>query len=40
VSKYPGRESEHMGEGPRRGPPRRDVPTSFANGARLLANRL
>jgi len=38
VSKYPGRESEHMGEGPKRGPPRRDVPTSFANGARLWAN--
>jgi len=36
VSKYPGRESEHMVEGPRRGPPRRDAPTSFANGARLL----
>jgi len=30
VSKYPGRESEHMGEGPKRGPPRRAVPTSFA----------
>jgi len=25
-----------MGEGPRREPPRRAVPTSFANGARLL----
>jgi len=30
VSKYPGRESERMGEGPRRGPPRRAIPTSFA----------
>ncbi len=27
------------GEGLKRGPPRRTVPTSFANGARLLANR-
>jgi hypothetical protein len=39
VSEYPGRESEHMGEGPRRGPPRRAVPTNIANGARLLTGR-
>ena len=26
------------GEGPRRGPPRRVVPTSYANGARLLTD--
>jgi len=28
-----------MGEGPRRGPPRRAVPTSIADGARLLTGR-
>jgi len=39
MSKYPGRESEHMGEGPTRGPPRRAIPTSIAYGARLLMDR-
>jgi len=39
LSKYPGRKSEAMGEGPRRGPPRRAVPTNIANGARLLTGR-
>ena len=39
MSMYPGRESVRMGEGSIRGPPRRAVPTSIANGARLLTDR-
>ena len=36
VATFPGMGSVSMGEGPRKGTPRRAIPTSVASGARLL----